>query len=415
MGLEFYMQPFKQYDLNASLKKQYSLIEEKINSLSNEELMANDFEVLTENLYQEFFIEPLFLFDERFEKRKILQGKVRKFIDPFYYDLREPGVVYADGIIATFVFPYSGDKSLFCCRASQYFLGGYPEVEISPEEIIFKYEKTLDEMAQENARENLFYILNKDVETIKKGITFVNDDVNKFNDSLKFNILNSLNTKKDKVKAFYAISSMFEVPIEKKEYAQKHIPLKRKIVPINHKYEQKNYFGILEKDYLDILESIKHTLSTYERTPNSYKMMHEEDLRNTLLATLNATYKGEAVGEAFRNNGKTDICIERKNRSAFVAECKIWTGKKALQEAVEQLDSYLTWRDCKTALIYFVRKKNYISILDSLKSALSEIDEIRDITEIDKNEYECLYLSKSNPGQKIKIRIMLFNLYCSSK
>lgn len=118
------MQPFKQYDLNASLKKQYSLIEKKINSLSNEELMANDFEVLTENFYQEFFIEPLFLFDERFGKRKILQGKVRKYIDPFYYNSLEPGFIYADGIIATFVFPYSGDKSLFYCRASQYFLGG---------------------------------------------------------------------------------------------------------------------------------------------------------------------------------------------------------------------------------------------------------------------------------------------------
>ncbi len=75
------------------------------------------------------------------------------------------------------------------------------------------------------------------------------------------------------------------------------------------------------------------------------------------MRTLNGTYLGGAVGEAFRNNGKTDICIEEKNRAAFVAECKMWTGQKAIADALKQLDSYLTWRDCKTALIYFVRKK----------------------------------------------------------
>lgn len=88
--------------------------------------------------------------------------------------------------------------------------------------------------------------------------------------------------------------------------------------------------------------------------------MQEEDLRNTLLAMLNATYKGNATGETFRRKGKTDICIEMENRAAFVAECKIWKGAKALTNAVRQLNGYLTWRDCKTALIVFVRQKDYL-------------------------------------------------------
>lgn len=65
-------------------------------------------------------------------------------------------------------------------------------------------------------------------------------------------------------------------------------------------------------NYTEILTTIKHMESTYERTPSSYVKMQEEDLRNTLLAALNGTYLGGAVGEAFRNNGKTDICIEEK-------------------------------------------------------------------------------------------------------
>jgi hypothetical protein len=229
---------------------------------------------------------------------------------------------------------------------------------------------------------------------------------------LKSQALKSLEEKKKKVEAFYNIATMFEVPIEKKKFAETHIPLKRSIVPISQHYETSNYYGITDADYRDILQTIKHTASTYERTPASYKSLHEEDLRNTLLASLNATYKGDATGETFRNAGKTDICIERENRAAFVAECKMWTGQKEVEKAINQLDSYLTWRDCKTALIYFVRRKDFIKTLSSAEEALRAFANMRNVTALDKNEFECLFLSDANPGQQIKMRVMLFNLYC---
>ena len=128
---------------------------------------------------------------------------------------------------------------------------------------------------------------------------------------------------------------------------------------------------------------------------------------------MNATYKGDATGETFRKNGKTDICIERENRAAFVAECKMWTGQKEVAKAIEQLDSYLTWRDCKTALIYFVRRKDFMKTLEAAEASLKSFEGMKNVTPLDKNEYECLFLSKANPGQQIRMRVMLFNLYCT--
>ena len=118
--------------------------------------------------------------------------------------------------------------------------------------------------------------------------------------------------------------------------------------------------------------------------------------------------------ERLRNKGKTDICIEWKNRAAFVAECKVWTGPKAVERAVNQLDGYLTWRDCKTALIYFVRRKDFMQTLEAAEKALRSIEYMRSVTAVDKNEFECLFASKSNLGQTIKMRVMLFNLFCES-
>lgn len=406
------MKPFRDYDLRQVIANQWGAVNKKIDTMSNEEIMANDLDVLAENIYQEFFIEPVTIFEENFSKRSIKQGKIQKYIDPFFRGYSDREYVEVDGVIAEFFFPYTGESDLFKCRASTFSMGVYPEITVSKTTVSFRIERTLSEMNNANAKERLLGSLEQALKEIQDGLSYANNDVNAFNNSLKQQAMKWLEEKEKKVEAYFSIATMLEVPIEKKEYAQTHIPLKRNIVPVAKHYESSNYYGISDRDYKDVLDSIKHTGSTYERTPSSYKTLHEEDLRNTLLAALNATYKGDATGETFRNRGKTDICIERENRAAFVAECKMWTGQKEVGKAIDQLDSYLTWRDCKTALIYFVRRKDFLKTLESAEAALRAYDGMRNVTVLDKNEFECLFLSNANPGQQIKMRVMLFNLYC---
>ena len=406
------MKPFRDYDLSKVIANQWASVKSKIDSMSNEEIMANDLEVLAENMYQEFFIEPVTIFEEDFSQRSIKQGKIQKYIDPFFRDYSGREYVEIDGVIAEFYFPYTGESDLFKCQASTFSMGVYPEITVNKSTVSFRIERSLSEMNNTNAKDNLLGSLDHALKEIRDGLSYANNDVSAFNRSLKGQALKWLEEKKKKVEVFFNIATLLEVPIEKKEYAQTHIPLKRNIIPVAKHYESSNYYGISEGDYKDILSSIKHTGSTYERTPSSYKLLQEEDLRNILLAALNGIYKGDATGETFRNRGKTDICIERDNRAAFVAECKMWTGQKEVEKAIDQLDGYLTWRDCKTALIYYVRRKDFLKTLESAEAALRAYDSMRNVTVLDKNEFECLFLSKANPGQQIKMRVMLFNLYC---
>ena len=112
------------------------------------------------------------------------------------------------------------------------------------------------------------------------------------------------------------------------------------------------------------------------------------------------------------SHGKTDICIELENRAAFVAECKMWNGQNEVEAAMQQLDSYLTWRDCKTALIYFVRRKDFLKTLTNAEAALRAISTMRQVQVADKNEFTCCMVSKSNLGQIVQVRVMLFNMNC---
>ncbi len=408
---KFTMKPFRDMDLSRSLAACKEKMKAKIDSFTNDEIMANDIELLADNIYEQFYIQPVVIHDEDLMRRELKQAKVRRYTDPFFRDAYGREYVDVDGFEMTFYYPYEGETDLFKCRASTFSLSGYPEITIRQDTIVLKYERTLQEMEREGAVESVLKSAARDLEQLRSGINYANNDVSYFNSTLRTDAVKALAEKKKKVESFYSIASMFEVPVTKTEYAAKHVPMKRNIAPIAHKYERQSTYCITDRDYAEILETIKHTGSTYERTPSSYAAMHEEDLRNTLLAALNATYKGDAMGEAFRNKGKTDICIERENRAAFVAECKMWTGQKDVQPAVEQLDSYLTWRDCKTALIYFVRRKDFLRVLSTAEATLRSIPFMRSVDVVDENEFKCLIASKATPGQLVQVRVMLFNLY----
>ena len=71
----------------------------------------------------------------------------------------------------------------------------------------------------------------------------------------------------------------------------------------------------------------------------------------------------------------------------------------------------MTWRDCKTALIYFVRRKDFLAILHTAEETLRAISEMRQVQVMDKNEFKCCMVSAQNPGQQIQVRVMLFNMY----
>lgn len=76
------------------------------------------------------------------------------------------------------------------------------------------------------------------------------------------------------------------------------------------------------------------------------------------------------TGETFNKKGKTDILIKHKNDNLFVAEFKIWHGKKKYLSAIDQLLSYLTWRDSKTALVIFVQGKEITSISKTIENEI---------------------------------------------
>lgn len=408
------MKLFETDDLQSFLRAQPLEMKARIDCFTDDEIMANDLTILAHNVCEEFRIDPLVLHDEDVERRSVKNGKIQKWYDPVHYWMPDGRGAYreVDGVTITFVYPFGGSELLFYYRASTFSMSSYPDVGIRNGALSIQYAYATDETRQEGWKDRVLRRLEKDISTIKQGIEWSNKDVASYNMTFSQSVMSMLRERKSKIEDYYKVAQLFDVSVKANERGARIIsPVKRQLYPIAHEVgcAERN-FGIEATNYREILAVLKDAGSTMERTPNSYRSMGEEDLRNVLLASLNSSFKGAATGEAFRNNGKTDICIEAENRAAFVAECKMWTGEKEVPSAIDQLDSYLTWRDCKTALIYFVRRKDFLSVAKKMGEVLRGMSGITQVQQLDANEYDCTIISSSCPGQRKIMRVFMFNL-----
>lgn len=179
------MKPFMGRDLCAVLDSQKKKLEAKVDSYSNEEILANNLELLASNLYEEFYIEPVSIFDEEFSKRSVKQGKIRRLADSFFRNDHVKEFIEVDGVIMTFYFPFTGDASLFESQASTYSLSPYPEIYLNDRYFSLQYEYTLSRLQGEGAKEAVMQRVEHDIKEIRSGISYANADVENYNATLK--------------------------------------------------------------------------------------------------------------------------------------------------------------------------------------------------------------------------------------
>ena len=123
-------------------------------------------------------------------------------------------------------------------------------------------------------------------------------------------------------------------------------------------------------NYEHILSVMTNMALVMERSPSAFSAMDEEALRTHFLVQLNGQYEGQATGETFNYEGKTDILIRAEGKNIFIAECKYWNGLRKFVETIDQLLGYVSWRDTKAAIIIFNRNKNFSRVIEGIPDAV---------------------------------------------
>lgn len=165
------------------------------------------------------------------------------------------------------------------------------------------------------------------------------------------------------------------------------------------------------QDYEHILGVMQGMTLVMELSPSAFHEVDEETLRSHFLVQLNGHYQGQATGETFNYEGKTDILIRSEGRNIFIAECKFWSGPKKLSETLDQLLGYSSWRDTKTAVILFNRNRDFSKVLLAIPEAVRAHPQYKkDLPGSTETVFRFLFSNRDDRNRELYLTVMAFDV-----
>jgi len=408
---------FYEGDLDDTLRGQLASAREKVDHIPRDQFLNSPEDEVVQHVVSELEVEPLVLFEDRAEMdQRETKIDVSGWRDRNPFGDRGPILVAAVEVVVSI--PYSGDPQLWHLRPNRW-QSLFPRAEVSsPDRTGAGSLKIIIRQPVDEPSERIKSRLDEELRSIRFYIESQHTQIDQFNSSLPRAVQDAVRGRRERLKKHEGIQDLLGIPLRQREGAPpvEPIQIKRKLVrplPPPPKSGFKPEPGITQGDYEHILSVIRHEGRTFEATPRTYAVHDEEELRDIMLAHLNGHYQGAAAGEAFRRSGKTDIRIEDQGRAAFVAECKVWSGSKELMEAIDQLLGYLTWRDCKAALVIFNKHNaRFSELLSKVPEVLKAHPKFRsEFQSSGDGEWRFSMTSLEDDGRIIHVHVYLFNLY----
>lgn len=394
---------FNKYFLNDFVNHYRKSLSEKIGKLEITD--ATDVVALVDRLKSEFTIYPIDIKEPKPSEPKETSVQRQNMF-------RE---TYQQKVFEIFVtIPFEGNKDLFFCYPST------STVVYLDKSVSINFNNITATIVLDKLDENAYFSkVNEIIGTLKSNLPRIHAEIKPWNDGLENLIKQSLESRKGVVSQKLDFMEKIGLKVNPKstEYLVPPTVIK-KAIPIpateTSKTVAKEKVPILQQEvYADIREVLYNVGKAIERKPSIYKDKHEEDLRDIFLLFLETRYEATTgVGEAFNKKGKTDILLKyaKDGTNLFVAECKFWKGQKEFFKAIDQLLGYLTHRDSKTALIFFVNQKEISNIVTTIKTEITQhknyFKHIKDTYEHSIN-YEFSLPDDSN--KKIQVEVMLFH------
>lgn len=317
---------------------------------------------------------------------------------------------YVKGISITIAVPFSGDGTFFQYRPNP-FNYNPPRAEIVGQEVHMVYEQI------EHNPDKLSREINKKISDIQQYLGWVRNNIEVFNKEIEPSVREVIRQRKQKKMKDLDLVAKLGIPIKKREdtprtYAVPEVKRKPKITkPVSTEKPYTPEPSLEMGEYENILSIIRNMALVLERSPHAFETMKEEDLRQHFLVQLNGQYEGSATGETFNYQGKTDILIRYEGRNAFISECKFWKGEKAFLETIDQLLSYTSWRDTKTAIILFNRGKNFSGILGKIPQVIpSHRCFKREMGKKGETEFRYVLHQPDDPNREFILTVMAFNV-----
>ncbi|MFD8249202.1 hypothetical protein [Nocardia sp. NPDC059691] len=335
----------------------------ELDSLEADYLLSENEEVLVTALIQKHMPQPIEVDWDGVTRTQLSEVKIQ-VRDQFDHD--EIYTVPASKV--TLRFPFTGTKALLDHQASKFTMYDDPDGKVLNDSLVLEIvERTLTPEVIQGRIASLKTDLDK-------RVGWANTDLNSFIPTAEQAIRNRYVSRKQRTLDDRKVEEALGIPVASTGAPRQPIPARRKQVSLAQRRNQSASFvpepEMDEAMYRDVLQQVHGWARSMERVPQTSNKLDEEELRDLLLGALNGYWQGGAGGELFNGDGKTDILVRADGRNVFIGELKIWRGPKVVNETIDQILSYMVWRDSKAAIVMFINTADPAATIKKLHDAV---------------------------------------------
>lgn len=363
---------FGKRDLRKVLEERQASLIHEVDQIPPEALLEADPKELADALVTRCSFSPVGLKEdlisiEHADQKVDVSQDGRRYIR----DRSRPFIM--DATIVEFFVPFDGDPELFKYKPSKYSSNA-PSGRVEGNELVLAYATTDGNAAAVRAE------FERNLGNVRKYLGWAVADARQATALLRSAAENRIAERRGKLLADHEMISKLGFPVRRRTDAPKTyvVPeIRRKAVLSSESAGPSGKATPLEptvsmEEYEHMLDVVSNMVAVMERSPHAFADMQEEDLRQHFLVQLNGQYEGSATGETFNFDGKTDILIRFNGKNLFIAECKFWSGPKALVKTIDQLLGYTSWRDTRTAILLFNRTKDLTKVIEKIPDTVKE-------------------------------------------
>lgn len=345
-------------------------MQEEIAAVNGDRLLNTAVDDLARYFESKFKIEVPSLVTEEIvvdqrEAKIDVRHDPRRWID----DRSRP--VYVPGTEVEVEIPFTGDAEVFRVRPTTYTLSP-PSAEVRSNALVLRISGT--DLTADGVQQSI----NQTINEVQSHLNILRTNSAGLNQQLFQRAKTSIESRRQKLLADRNLVGALGFKMKQRDGNQRTFSapeVKRRIAPTMPPASSAPYKPepvLNDYDYEHILSVLDNMAHVMERSPSAFHHMDEEALRTHFLVHLNGHYEGQATGETFNYEGKTDILVRSSDKNIFIAECKFWGGPKKLAETIDQLLGYSSWRDTKTAVIIFNRNRYFSRVLATIPETVKQ-------------------------------------------
>ena len=395
-------------ELGALIRGCETAIKKEVESWDRNRILASSESDLVTYLVDRYSLDPPRLLREQIHIENEGEAKI-DVSGRFEYGIWDRGGPhFVPGSFVTVAIPFEGNGDLFGFQASTYSLNP-PRGRVLGSNVLISFQDV--KLDAERTREEI----DATVGRIDEYLGWIRNDCSEWNGRAASVAEQCVRYRKDRLLEQADMVSALGLPMKRRPDSAvvSAIPVVRKKRPVELPPPPKEAFrpepALPDAEYGYILAVIDHMSQNIERSPSTFVQMKEEQIRDLILVNLNGHYEGDAFGETFNAQGKTDILIRADDRNVFIAECKFWAGPKSLLAAIDQILGYLTWRDTKAALLLFCKNLDFTNTLSSIAAAVPEHPNFkRELKKTSDTHVRYLFRQKDDPVRDLYLAVQAF-------